>query len=197
MPDFRNARTQVNSAVHVHINNTNEHIIHEELNFKGKLVISMDLSLITKDLQIKIQEKTDGSNYRIKSFNVFDQARFDVSSVVDNGGEAQFNTVGSNGIAVGDIIINRDFTDPNYNGTFTVTEVTATSYTIDAITFAADDTTGYVVQDETSNEFPFGNQVVVSDTEGSGNDLKLTFQSPVAEGVDRNIPLTLRVTIPQ
>jgi len=74
MPDYKNARTQVNSDFHTHINNTNEHVVQEFFDFRGFVSISMDLSLITLDLQIKVQIQTDGVNYRIKSFKTFNQA---------------------------------------------------------------------------------------------------------------------------
>ena len=199
MPDMNNAPTQVNSEVHVHLNNTLEHVVKEFLGFKGIVVISMDLSLIEKDLQIKIKEKTDGINYRVKSFKTFDQGRFNINTVTNNGGTAVFNTTADHGLVVSETIINRDFTISSYNtpnGVVVSAVPTSTTYELTGISFNADDT-GYLVQNEVSNDFKFGQQTVTADTEGSGNDLKLTFQSPVAEGADRDVPLTIRVTTPQ
>ncbi len=118
MPDIKEERTQVNSDAHLHINNTNEHVVQEFMDLRGIVIISADLSLITKDLQVKVQERTDGVNYRIKTFKTF------------------------------------------------------------------------------PTDFRSGQKTITPVLEGTGNDIKLTFQSPVAEGSDKNVPLTIRVTTP-
>lgn len=198
MVDLNNARTQVNSEVHIHTNNTNEHIVVEKLNFKGRLVINMDLSLLTKNLFIKIQEKTDGTNYRIKAFKNFDQARFEIDAVTDNGGKAQYQTTLPHGLTGGDVVITRDFNGvPSYNTEDTISLVPDTThFELTNVNFDVSTDTGYVVTPSTINDYIFGTQVPVADIEGSGNDVKLTFQSQVAEGADRDIPLTIRVTTP-
>jgi len=194
MPDINNAKTQVSSDVHTHIDNTNEHIIHELLNFKGFASISIDLSLIRLDLQIKVHEKVDGVNYRIKSFKTFDQARFDISSVNDDAGDAEFITTLPHGLVVGETIIHRDFISTVYNGTFVVSVITATTYKLTGVSFSST-SSGYLIQEELTNDFAFGQQTVVANIEGSGNDVKLTFQSQIAEVEERDVPLTIRETV--
>lgn len=72
MPDINNALTQVSSEIHVHPDNTNEHVVEEFLDFRGITVVNMDLSnIVEADLMITIQEKVDGINYRIKSFKLY------------------------------------------------------------------------------------------------------------------------------
>lgn len=196
MPDINNVKTQVSSGAHTHTNNTNEHIIHEFLKFKNVANISLDLSLITLPLQIKVYEKVDEINYRILSFKTFNQGRFDISTVVDNSGEAGFTTTLPHDLNIGDTIIHREFTVGGYIGTFTVSAIpTGTTYELTGVNFNGTDT-GYLVQNKTNNDFSFGQQTVTVNMEGISNDMKLTFQSPVAEGADRNVPTTLRVTIP-
>lgn len=194
MPDLNNAKTQVFSDAHTHPDNTSAHIVTEFLNFRGDIVINMDLTEIRLAIQISTLEKVDGINYRIESLKTFNQGRFDISSVADNGGEAEFTTTLDHGLTVGDTIINRRFTESTYNGTFVVSVVgTTTTYELTGVSFVSTDT-GHLVQDEADNDFTFGQQTVVASIDGSGNDVNLTFQSPVAEAASRNVPLTVRLS---
>ena len=198
MPDMNNARTQINSESHTHLNNTDEHIVQSFLPFKGSASMSLDLSLITKLLQIKIQERVDGTNYRVKSFKNFNQGRFEIDQVTDNGGKAQFRTTAAHGLDDTKTVITRDFTTiTSYNVTDTVSLVPDTThFELTNVNFDTSTDTGYVVTPQADNDFKFGQQVVSANMEGSNNDVKLTFQSPVAEGANSNIPITLRVTSP-
>jgi len=198
MPDFKEERTQVFSEIHVHDNNTAEHVVKEFIGLRGVNIISCDLTEITKDLQIKIQEKTDGTNYRIKAFKTFDQARFEIDAVADNGGKAQYQTTSPHGLSIDDTVITRNFTTiTSYNTIDTVSVILDTThFELTNVNFDTSTDTGYVVTPSTANDYRFGTQTIVAVLQGTGNDIKLTFQSPVAEGANRNVPLTIRETIP-
>lgn len=67
-------------------------------------------------------------------------ATFTVNQVADNGGGApRFRTTAAHGMAVNDVVRNAGFTDPAYNGVFTVTAVSdGTHYDVAAV-FTAND----------------------------------------------------------